>query len=185
MKILHYVIMLIMMFSIIACSSGEKNGDVISIPDSVSDTSYSDLTDTAEQVSSASYEGLSNVADQISTSASALEQEYQKLSRDIDALQSEYKATINTQMVAQDFMYRPDSAYAEKQYHKKMDKLLKIRAKNEAQGLPTGPYITDSSDIKWVVETLKKNFDVLSDRISRMKREKGKVVERQYFNQAK
>lgn len=108
-----------------------------------------------------------------------LEDEYDTLGRQLDALKSEWKAGINAQMFAQDYLHNNQDEATREKYEKKMDVLLKIREENRAAGLPVGPHIEKSSDMHWVVETLKRNYDILSEQMVELRKRKGEVATRQ------
>ncbi len=108
----------------------------------------------------------------------SLDEEYEHVDREVRALQSEYNATVNAQMAAQDYADSPGNEAIRNHYEKKMDKLITIRQENMDQGLPVGPDIQKSDDINWVLKTLRQNFDVLSDKVSDLKKVKGKLESR-------
>ena len=174
------------------CSSSVKETNIITTPDDYAtyDTmSPNNIRAIESNVSNSNFSAnFSNNMIQTytgNTQVDSLEQEYQNISKQLDALQAEFKATINTQMVAQDYLFNPENFVFRKAYEKKMGILLKIRRENEENGLPLGPYIDNSQDISWVVETLKKNYDILSDKMSDLKKKKGKVATQQLLLKAR
>lgn len=188
MSILKQILFALLVCTLLRCSSSGKDANIITTPDEFA--TYDTIPQQYATNIIESNVSSSNFSNNImpiygNTEADTLEQEYQSLSREIEALQSEFKATINTQMVAQDYLVNPSDSTARRLYEKKMGVLLKIRRENQEKGLPSGPYIGDNHDISWVVETLKKNYDILSDQISDLKKKKGKVATKQLLLKAK
>ncbi len=102
-----------------------------------------------------------------------LNQEYERISSEIEGLQSELKATVNTQNSAEDY------AKAHLEYNKKLEKLIEVRKLNSSKGLPLGPEFDTSVTPEDLAKNLKKNFDTLSDKISELKKEKAKIAAEQ------
>ncbi len=108
-----------------------------------------------------------------------LASEYDRISKETDGIQEEYKATINAYNAALHCQESPENEEYKIRYEKKMDRLLEVHQENINNGIEPGPNIYKSPDISWVVSTLSNNTNILSDRLSELKRVKGKVVERQ------
>ncbi len=187
-KFFKQILFLGLLCFLLRCSSSEKEANIIITPDDYA--TYDTIPQEANRVIESNISS-SNFSDSMmqsysgNTQAESLEQEYQYISKQIDALQAEFKATINAQMVAQDYLLNPYSSTASQAYEKRMGILLKIRRENEQNGMPLGPYIDNSTDVSWVVDTLKKNYDILSDQISELKKKKGKIATQQLLLKAK
>ncbi len=108
-----------------------------------------------------------------SSKEARLNQEYERLSREVDGMQEELKATVNAQNAAEDY------ARAQDAYNKKIEKLVEVRRANSEKGIPLGPNVEPQAQPQDAVKNLKQNFDVLSDQVAELKKKKAKVVEEQ------
>lgn len=95
---------------------------------------------------------------------------YEQASMEYDAVQNELKATVNAQNAADDCMK------AREVFKEKMGKLMNIREENEKNDMPLGPSVSSDLEPEDAVNTLKQNFDVLSDKASELKKKKASIL---------
>jgi prefoldin subunit 5 len=102
-----------------------------------------------------------------------LQKEYDLVSKKIEGVQNELKATVNAQHAAEDYLK------AFENYNEKIEKLQNVRSQNDDEDIPIGPSVKVVKDPYKATESMKGNYDILSDKISELKKERARIVEEQ------
>lgn len=105
--------------------------------------------------------------------ADRLNREYERLSRQIDAMQDEQKAVTRLEMSAQDYLT------AKQAYEKAKQGLASVRERNRQDGVPLGPDLADDQPLEEEISQLKKNHDMLSDRVRELEKKREDVAKEQ------
>ncbi|HPY75332.1 MAG TPA: hypothetical protein PLB63_07980 [Planctomycetota bacterium] len=102
-----------------------------------------------------------------------LQKEYDLVSKKIEGVQNELKATVNAQHAAEDYLK------AFENYNEKIEKLQNVRSQNDDEDIPLGPSVKVVKDPYKAAESMKGNYDILSDKIAELKKERARIVEEQ------
>lgn len=102
-----------------------------------------------------------------------LTQEYQRISRQIDALLEEAKAIVTLEMAAKEYWQ------IRQRYLDKQRALLDIRDENRSQNLVIGPEIESELNTPREIIALQQNHSVIMDYIHKLRQKRTQIVNEQ------
>jgi prefoldin subunit 5 len=102
-----------------------------------------------------------------------LNRDYEKLSRQVDAMQDEQKAITRHEISTQELLK------AKQVYEKSKGELRAVRERNHQNDIPLGPELSADQPLEKEIEQLKNNHDVLSDRIRELEKKRSQVAKEQ------
>jgi chromosome segregation ATPase len=103
-----------------------------------------------------------------------INKEYDLVSQQIEDLRNELKAIVKTKSAAEQYLK------AKQEYEQQKAQLQKIREKNQAQGLPSGPEIKNVEKVEEALQALQKNDDFLSDKVRELEKKRNTIVKERH-----